>query len=587
MAARSSGLMLSVELLQRGFVQDSGQWRLDGRKREITFGSSTRAHLSAMISDLPAKLGVFRVGDGKAQAILYPGWGGYVSTGREFGSVAEFVAPRGAIAPLASVDNPLVLELLPEARGSIRVWGFELIFKVERIKAKKAGKRLERVARLPFAMPEVDSSFERSVIGVSMLAVCGVGAGFLTWLLAAPTEQIRTVDELPERVAFELVNPAYYSTLPAVFNSPLKADFSPVDPTNHFDATQVVKLAMRWVHELQDRWSAAELGLEHRSKLGVLLAKPKLAESARVEAQWSDTVRRQHEAMVANQKSGERFFRFQKPPPRLSVDVSGGAQGSLLFRLERRLRKVRETLKSIKAMAIFEHQFLREYYKNDEGVKFRELFEAPALGKLIGARPDEEFYREAERFAVAQAYADEASSSRVRRVLDSLERTNARELERWRSEAVPIVWLGGDGTLGANVDATTENGENAWKAMEAAVVHNAMLSTGATRIPPAPRPQPKIDRNGVLQVIKERREEVRSCYNRTLRDSPNLSGQVTFRWFIDSDGRARDPRVVQADFQDQELFFCVRARIARWQFPKSRNGDFLFEHPFTFVVARN
>lgn len=588
-SAKRTDLVLSVELLQLGYPQDSGSWKLSGRDCSITFGSSARANLSAPVSDLAPIQEVFRVSGGRAQVVLHPGWAGYLSTGKEFGRVSEFLFPRGSIAPVAAVDNPMVIDLHSQARGILRVWGFEVAFKVSRLKDDAVKRSIFSKNGGAFLPPEVDSSIERSVIGIGLLTVGFVAAGILLWLLKAPVPKMETLRDLPERVLAQLVHPSHFVTLPAVLSSPLDELGKPENLSEQFNPAAAVVQAVNWVEELQKRWNAAERGVDHVSPFGVLLGDSVVPRFADLDVLWWETTRDRLGQLQADRKSGPWNVRFYKPLPPLAVDVAGGVQGSLLLRLERRLEMIEKVQHSLRSMILTEHEFLRTHLKDEEGIRFRAVLQAPLLGKFVGSRPHEEFYREAERFAIAEAYAEDAATSRLRQRIDAADRKNEKEMKSLRSSQVPVVWLGGSGLVGA-IGYGDELGftprPKAWSRFLSGVTHNAWVASGQTPIPPEPRPIPMINEEKVMAVLESHREEIRSCYNRALRQKPGLRGEVIVRWVIDLQGNARDPRVVKSDFENNDLFFCLRARIARWQFPKPVNGSYLFEYPFRFLLAQ-
>jgi hypothetical protein len=90
-----------------------------------------------------------------------------------------------------------------------------------------------------------------------------------------------------------------------------------------------------------------------------------------------------------------------------------------------------------------------------------------------------------------------------------------------------------------------------------------------------------LERSEVEAVIQENISQIRFCYNRGLRQNPNLSGKVTSNWVIGADGRVRLSRVRDSTLASSEVENCIKDRIASWTFPQPRGGgEVVVNYPF-------
>ncbi len=94
------------------------------------------------------------------------------------------------------------------------------------------------------------------------------------------------------------------------------------------------------------------------------------------------------------------------------------------------------------------------------------------------------------------------------------------------------------------------------------------ISTGETKILGA------IDPELIRKVIRDHQDQVRYCYEQQLTLNPKLSGKVSIRWQINSDGRASGPMMEASEttLQNDEVGRCIMSRIVTWEFPKPKGG---------------
>lgn len=83
----------------------------------------------------------------------------------------------------------------------------------------------------------------------------------------------------------------------------------------------------------------------------------------------------------------------------------------------------------------------------------------------------------------------------------------------------------------------------------------------------------KVEVDGVLEektarrVLARYRAQVRYCYERALRDRPDLRGRVTLSLKVEPDGMVASAEVVEDTPGDESLAACLTLRAKRWRFP--------------------
>ncbi len=80
-----------------------------------------------------------------------------------------------------------------------------------------------------------------------------------------------------------------------------------------------------------------------------------------------------------------------------------------------------------------------------------------------------------------------------------------------------------------------------------------------------------LDVAAVRQVIGRQRQQVRSCYERRLKQNNILQGTVNVRLVVGNDGSV-DQVAVGGSLRDNEVFGCVRRLARGWRFPRPTGG---------------
>ncbi len=611
---KPASAVLRVEVLQYGCPQAVGQWASKRFfSKDITFGVDSGADLSLPFTKLPAKIRVFQIRDNKVFAVLDPRAEGFINRGHEFGDVREFLSPRGALAEVATIDDPLLLELKPGSRGTLRVYGFEVIFKYDFPVFKKQQQGFEHAGRGFFSRREVDTPAEGRALWVALGAVVCALFPFLVWLGYGKSQEYKTLVGLPQEFLLRIVSHEHLPLLPRILEDEIKADDplvgatfgaaidedeSQKDPLRSFRSDVAVSQAAYVVSELQKRWRFAEDGVHRPSHISLLRFPSPVSLPLNIADNWkvsADAWYGKVKFLRAN-PSSNRYYLYQAETPRLAVMTTGEKRGSLRVRTERRISQLRRLYQSAASLVQTEQEFVRSFYEKtlsfkprfdtkratgageqiDKGVDLGPYFLMPE-DAIVSAKPEQHFLWEIQRYQAAQSLAEHASEL-TDRWKPPREKRSGEE-----AQSPSTIWLERDGALVptfSGVRIETLSGA------EEAIVQNAKYSLAEKELPPQPPPPARVDEQGVRFVIISKKEQIKACYERLLSRNPAAAGTLRMGWTIDMNGRARNPKVVSGSVTDRELQQCLSARLMQWQFPKPQNGVVGFEYPFQFATKQ-
>ena len=89
------------------------------------------------------------------------------------------------------------------------------------------------------------------------------------------------------------------------------------------------------------------------------------------------------------------------------------------------------------------------------------------------------------------------------------------------------------------------------------------------------------NKDGVKGVIKRYAGQLKYCYERRLRQVPDLEGRVELGWSV-FDGAVEGVYVVSNSTGDSELADCMMKKVRAWSFPSDVEGDVSW--PFVFLA---
>lgn len=92
-----------------------------------------------------------------------------------------------------------------------------------------------------------------------------------------------------------------------------------------------------------------------------------------------------------------------------------------------------------------------------------------------------------------------------------------------------------------------------------------------------------IDADDVVSVVKKKKGQVRSCYEKELKTEPDLSGVVQVGWTVEADGDVHGVRILSNSTGNRDMEGCIKRTIRSWSFPASHGDAVDIEYPFSFV----
>lgn len=105
--------------------------------------------------------------------------------------------------------------------------------------------------------------------------------------------------------------------------------------------------------------------------------------------------------------------------------------------------------------------------------------------------------------------------------------------------------------------------------------------TGSIRTPREAVPQGSPEATRVAASVKRYYGQVKTCYERRLKEIPSLAGRVEVEFVVDG-GRASDFLVLENSTRDQELEDCILHSMQYWQFDADII-DFAVSYPFVLA----
>jgi TonB family protein len=117
----------------------------------------------------------------------------------------------------------------------------------------------------------------------------------------------------------------------------------------------------------------------------------------------------------------------------------------------------------------------------------------------------------------------------------------------------------------------------------AATTKHTPKSTGSTEpASEAEQVRAGLDADSVRMVVQHHLPQVRTCYDRVLKQQDALSGVVEIQFEVGSDGRVRSASVYRNTTGHDGLGRCIATTLRGWRFPRPVGGDVVFIYPFLF-----
>ncbi|MDP2344883.1 MAG: AgmX/PglI C-terminal domain-containing protein [Deltaproteobacteria bacterium] len=90
----------------------------------------------------------------------------------------------------------------------------------------------------------------------------------------------------------------------------------------------------------------------------------------------------------------------------------------------------------------------------------------------------------------------------------------------------------------------------------------------------------------IRRIVREHAGQVRYCYERELTRTVGLTGKITMKWTINSEGNVTTAGVAETTMKNKAVESCLAGRVATWKFPKPKGGGFVVvSYPFVLKQA--
>jgi TonB family protein len=96
------------------------------------------------------------------------------------------------------------------------------------------------------------------------------------------------------------------------------------------------------------------------------------------------------------------------------------------------------------------------------------------------------------------------------------------------------------------------------------------------------RMKAELNADSVRMVVRHYLPQVRSCYERALKQRQELRGLVEIRLRIEDSGEVSSTSVYRNTTDHEGLGKCLAVTVKRWRFPRPVGGAVEFVYPFVF-----
>jgi hypothetical protein len=96
----------------------------------------------------------------------------------------------------------------------------------------------------------------------------------------------------------------------------------------------------------------------------------------------------------------------------------------------------------------------------------------------------------------------------------------------------------------------------------------------------------ELDRETIRRYIAMRMAQIRFCYQQAVQQYPDLAGQITVSWIIDTTGKVINPSIKSSSLNNEMVEKCIISRIGTWEFPAPKSGVARVNYPFIFKITK-
>jgi len=90
------------------------------------------------------------------------------------------------------------------------------------------------------------------------------------------------------------------------------------------------------------------------------------------------------------------------------------------------------------------------------------------------------------------------------------------------------------------------------------------------------------DPDAVSAVVNSHNDAIEYCYQRELKRTPDLRGEISVRFTIDTEGKVISAQIVSSSLNNPEVERCVLSRVRRWDDFGPAKVEATFRQVYTF-----
>lgn len=90
------------------------------------------------------------------------------------------------------------------------------------------------------------------------------------------------------------------------------------------------------------------------------------------------------------------------------------------------------------------------------------------------------------------------------------------------------------------------------------------------------------DQNSVVAIIARKNSSFTRCYERSLKNNPDLAGKLAYQISVSEEGEVLDVKFVEDTLRTREVSDCIKSILLRLVFPKPKGGPAIFSSVLVF-----
>jgi TonB family protein len=121
------------------------------------------------------------------------------------------------------------------------------------------------------------------------------------------------------------------------------------------------------------------------------------------------------------------------------------------------------------------------------------------------------------------------------------------------------------------------------KKREGGALIGAPRDGGARSEVAVPKTVGNLSKEEITKVLKRHGNEVRSCYEQSLRLKPTLEGKIAVKFIVGATGDVLQTEIASDTLNDENLKACMLNVVRSWKFPEPKGGgNVSITYPWVF-----